>query len=90
LETLKGGELFGEVAIIDGSPGMAEAVTLEDSVIIKVPKDVLETKLARHDPFLRALVPILVNNLRNVHRAYMHWPRSVHDWLTLFATHAKV
>mgnify|MGYP003988633863 FL=1 len=89
LAKLKDGELFGEMAIIDGSPRMAEAVTLEDSVIVKVPKDVLEMKLASHDPFLRALVLILVNNLRNVHRAYMHRPRSVHDYLTLFAAHAE-
>ncbi len=89
LATLKDGELFGEMAIIDGSPRMAEAVTLEESVIIKIPKDVLETKLANHDPFLQALVLILVNNLRNVHRAYMHRPRSVHDYLSLFATHAE-
>ena len=89
LATLKDGELFGEMAIIDGSPRMAEAVTLEESVIVKVPKDVLETKLASHDPFLKALVHILVNNLRNVYRAYMHRPRSVHDYLTLFATHAE-
>ena len=89
LAMLKDGELFGEMAIIDGSPRMAEAVTLEESVIIKIPKDVLETKLANHDPFLQALVLILVNNLRNVHRAYMHRPRSVHDYLSLFATHAE-
>jgi len=89
LATLKDGELFGEMAIIDGSPRMAEAVTLEESVVIKIPKDVLETKLASHDPFLQALVLILVNNLRNVHRAYMHRPRSVHDYLSLFAVHAE-
>ncbi|MDP6785744.1 MAG: cyclic nucleotide-binding domain-containing protein [Rhodospirillales bacterium] len=89
LAMLKDGELFGEMAIIDGSPRMAEAVTLEDSVIVKIPKDVLESKLTSHDPFLRALILILVNNLRNVHRAYMHRPRSVHDYLILFATHAE-
>ena len=89
LATLKDGELFGEMAIIDGSPRMAEAVTLEESVIIKIPKDVLETKPVSHAPFLQALVLILVNNLRNVHRAYMHRPRSVHDYLSLFAAHAE-
>ena len=89
LATLKDGELFGEMAIIDSSPRMAEAVTLEESVIVKIPRDVLESKLASHDPFLRALILILVNNLRNVHRAYMHRPRSVHDYLNLIDSHAK-
>lgn len=68
LATLKDGELFGKMAIIDGSPRMAEAVNLEESVIIKIPKDVLETNPASHAPFLQALVLILVNNLRNVHQ----------------------
>ena len=67
--TLKDGELFGEMAIINGSSRMVEAVTLEESVIIKIPKDVLETKSASHAPFLQALVLILGNNLRNAHQA---------------------
>ena len=76
LATLKGGELFGEMAIIDGSARMASAMALEDSVVVRIPSDVLEAKLGQHDTFLQALIKILVNNLRNVHRAYMRRPRT--------------
>ena len=79
LATLKAGELFGEMALVDGSPRMASAVTLEPSVIARIPREIFEAKLAGFDPFLRALVEILINNLRNVHTAYMKRARSVPD-----------
>ncbi len=87
LATLGNGELFGEMAIIDGGKRMASAVAEEDSVVLKVPREMLEAKLARHDPFLQALIKILINNLRNVHRAYMKRPRSAHDHLSAMSFH---
>ncbi|OFW47223.1 MAG: hypothetical protein A3J29_17390 [Acidobacteria bacterium RIFCSPLOWO2_12_FULL_67_14b] len=88
LATLRDGELFGEMAIIDGSPRMADAVALENSVVLKIPRDVFESKLRQYDPFLRGLVQVLVHNLRNVHRAYMRRPRSVQDFVAVLAKHA--
>ncbi len=37
LATLNGGELFGEMAIIDGGKRMASAVAEEDSVVLRIP-----------------------------------------------------
>ena len=45
LATLNGGELFGEMAIIDGGKRMASAVAQEDSVVLKIPREMLEAKL---------------------------------------------
>lgn len=89
LATLKGGELFGEMAIIDGSARMASAVAIEDRVIVRIPSDMLEAKLGQYDTFLQALVKILVNNLRNVHRAYVRRPRSIRDFVNVIVTQCQ-
>lgn len=88
LATLRQGELFGEMAIIDGSPRMASAVVEEDCVLIRIPHDLLESKMRKFDPFLKAMVNILITNLRNVHRAFMKRPRSVHDYVNAIDYHS--
>ena len=88
LARLEAGELFGEMAIIDGSPRMARAIAIEDSVVVRIPADALAAKLAKFDPFLQALIKILVQNLRAVHEAYMRRARSADDSLTAIAHHA--
>ncbi len=87
LATMSGGELFGEMAILDGSKRMANARAVVDSVVITLPRDILEKKLKSAEPFFRSLVQILVDNLRNVHRIYMHRPRSVGDFLSAVKFH---
>ena len=87
LATLNGGELFGEMAIIDGGDRMASAVAQEDSVVLRIPREMMEAKLAEYDPFLQALIKILINNLRNVHQAYVKRPRSVHDHVGAMSFH---
>jgi len=88
LATLLPGEFFGEMSIIDGSPRMASAFACHETVLIKIPRAQFEAKIKGYDPFMRALVQILVNNLRQVHRAYMRRPRSVQDYLVVLSTHA--
>ena len=89
LATLQAGELFGEMAILDGSPRMANAVAKEDSVLIKVPNKGLEQRMQKIDPFFRALIKILINNLRGVHKTYMRRARSVDDYLNAIAFHSE-
>ena len=82
------GELFGEMAVIDGSPRMANARAAEDSVIVYLPQKLFDTKLQKYDPVMRSLIQILLDNLRNVHKSYMHRPRSVDDYLNAIAFHS--
>ncbi len=81
LATMNMGELFGEMAIIDGSKRMAHAVALEDSVIVCLPRAGLEAMLAKQAPMVKTLIQILVDNLRSVHEVYMKRPRSLHDFI---------
>ncbi len=83
------GSIFGEMAIIDGSPRMAAAEVIEDSVVVRISRKMLERRLKKYDAFLQAMVKILINNLRNVHRAYMKRPRSVHDFINTIEYHAE-
>ncbi|NQW00093.1 MAG: cyclic nucleotide-binding domain-containing protein [Rhodospirillales bacterium] len=83
------GELFGEMAVIDGSPRMANARAVEDSVIIFLPKKLFNSKLQKFDPVIRSMIQILLDNLRNVHKSYMHRPRSIEDYLNAMAFHSE-
>ena len=87
LATMSDGELFGEMAIIDGSARMAHAVALEDSVIVSIPRTGIEAMLAKQNPLIKTLIQILVDNLRNVHEVYMKRPRSVHDFFNAIVFH---
>lgn len=87
LAVLLSGALFGEMALIDGSPRMASAYAVEDSVLLRVTHSMLEAKLKKDDKFTRGLIRVLVSNLRNVHKSYMRRPRSVEDYLQAIDFH---
>lgn len=89
MATLNLGELFGEMAIVDGSRRMAHALAKEDSVFIEIPAAALEMRLKKVDPFLKALMNILVNNLRSVHQAYMKRARSINDYMNAIEFHTQ-
>ena len=89
LATLNPGELFGEMAIIDGSKRMAHAVAKEESVVIEIPAAALEARIAKSDPFLKAIMKILVNSLRSVHQAYMRRARSLTDYMNAIQFHIQ-
>ena len=82
LATIRKGELFGEMAVIDNSARMATAFTLEESTLMMIPADVMMDKMRKSDPFIKALVHMLMNNLRSVHDSYMPKSRSLLDSVT--------
>ena len=61
----KGG-IFGEMALIDNKPRMAAARVAEPSVVIIVSRGTFEEKLKRTDPFIRGLLHIFAENIRNL------------------------
>ena len=87
LATMNMGELFGEMAIIDGSKRMAHAVAMEDSVIVCLPRADLEAMLAKQAPMVKTLIQILADNLRTVHEVYMKRRCSVHDFFNAITFH---
>jgi CRP/FNR family transcriptional regulator, cyclic AMP receptor protein len=79
LATIRRGELFGEMAVIDNSARMATAFTLEESTLMMISVDVMMDKIRKSDPFIKALVHMLMNNLRSVHDSYTPKSRSLLD-----------
>ncbi len=79
LATLRKGELFGEMAVIDGSPRMATAFTLEDTTLTMISVELLSDKMKKTDPFVKALITMLLGNLRSVHDSYTPKARSLLD-----------
>jgi len=85
LTTVRKGELFGEMAVIDASPRMATAFTLEESVVMVIPIDIMLDKMRKADPFIRAMINMLMNNLRGVHESYMPRSRSLTDAVNMLS-----
>jgi CRP-like cAMP-binding protein len=83
LGTIEPGGLFGEMAVIDGGQRMASAVALGKTVLLRVPKDAFESRLAKADPFLRAVLNIFIGHIRNTHHAFVRRPRSLADYIKM-------
>jgi len=64
LGKIPAGGIFGEMALVDNQPRMATARALVDCVCLMVPKALLEKKLDAADPFVAAMVRILISNTR--------------------------
>jgi len=63
---ISAGGIFGEMALVDNKPRMAQARTVEPTTVIIVTESALEQKLRKADPFVRALLGIFVNNIRDL------------------------
>ena len=85
LATARRGELLGELAVIDASPRMTSAVTLEETVVMVVPTGIMLDKLRKTDPFIRAIIHMLMNNLRGMHESYLPKSRSLADAVNMLS-----
>ena len=60
----KGG-MFGEMALIDAKPRMANARAKKGSTIIMVTQQMFDQKMSKADPFIRGLLNILADHVRS-------------------------
>ncbi len=58
-------EIFGEMALIDDRPRMATATALEETVCVVIAHDEIQIRLRKLDPFMHAVLCILVENVRH-------------------------
>jgi CRP/FNR family transcriptional regulator, cyclic AMP receptor protein len=83
LDTIKPGEIFGEMAVIDSSERMATAVAATDCAVTRVPQAMFARKLESTDKFIKALVNMFIRNIRTSHRIFVRRPRSFRDNIKL-------
>lgn len=67
MANLEEGELFGEVALIDGKARTATATALCDSIVFRVIPEQFQQRLESADPLVNMLVKILLSRVRDTH-----------------------
>src|SRR5579871_6102218 len=70
LGVLEKGAIFGEMAAVTGATRSATAVALETSVVVRISRTIVQNKLSGCDPFVKALIHILINNLGRINERY--------------------
>jgi CRP/FNR family cyclic AMP-dependent transcriptional regulator len=70
LAILEKGAMFGEMAAITGERRSATTIALEHSVVVRISKSTIQQKMGSCDPFIKALIAILINNLSRVNERY--------------------
>ena len=67
-----GGEIFGELAPLDGEPRMASATAVKETMCIVMPEQLLRSRLAEADPFVRDLLFVMVRGMRQVTQDFLY------------------
>lgn len=62
------GGIFGEMALIDDAPRMAQAKALVDTTCVIIKRERVRAKIDAADPLVQALLRIFVNNIRSLTR----------------------
>ena len=70
LAVLEKGSMFGEMAAVTGERRTATTIALEPSVVCRISRSTMQQKIGACDPFIRALLAILINNLSCVNERY--------------------
>ena len=58
------GGIFGEMALIDAKPRSANVTAVSDTVCIVMPDKLFKEKIESVDPLIKALLRVLVRNVR--------------------------
>ncbi|HEB79324.1 MAG TPA: cyclic nucleotide-binding domain-containing protein [Rhodospirillales bacterium] len=63
--------LFGEMPLIDGAPRMASAAAKADTNCMVIPYHAFREKMESNDPFTRAMLRMLSENVRSSSRRFV-------------------
>ena len=66
LTSLKQGQIFGELALMDDAPRSATAVAWERTEVIVVSRDDIRRKLETLDPFMRYWIDFITDRVKDL------------------------
>jgi EAL domain-containing protein (putative c-di-GMP-specific phosphodiesterase class I) len=65
IKLIRKGELFGEISLIDYQPRTATVRAVERTVLVPIPRKLMEGLLEKSDPVLRHLLLVILDRFRN-------------------------
>ena len=68
LASMREGELFGEMALLNNSIRTANAVTKEGCELLVISQQTIQEKLSKTDPFIQSWIKFLSNRIINMNR----------------------
>jgi len=79
LAQISTGQIFGEMALMFEAPRVATVEALEDCNLIVITRQTLRDKLAKSDPTVRAIVPMLMKRIIQANNVVMNRQSNIDD-----------
>jgi len=79
------GEMFGEIAALDGTERSATATAIEDTELTLIVSDQLRSRVESADPILKLLLRVILNRFRHEQRLFRHSGNGTFEAITLDA-----
>lgn len=73
------GQIFGEMSLMGESPRAATVEALEECTLIRITEKMLRDKLLKSDPTVRAMLPMLMERLRQSNSARLKLSGSLEE-----------
>jgi EAL domain-containing protein (putative c-di-GMP-specific phosphodiesterase class I) len=87
LATMGPGEMFGEMAALDGTERSATATAIEDTELTLILSDQLRSRVESAEPILKLLLRVILNRFRHEQRLFRHPGSGGYESVILDAEH---
>ena len=87
LATMGPGEMFGEMAALDGTERSATATAIEDTELTLIVSDQLRARVEAAEPIVKLLLRVILNRFRHEQKLFRHPGSGAFESITLDAEH---
>lgn len=86
LGKLEAGDIFGEMALIVDEPRTASVQAMENSNFIIISRPMMIERLAKTDPLIKALVPMLLKRIKDANNSALNKKENPDDFVEALQT----